>query len=324
MTPDLSIRMLDWLLKRRKPIYDHSLSEIEERNAAPLDGVLARLLLGAKLSLPKVVDKTIVGRHGDIPIRLYYPRLGADLPLVVFFHGGGWVTGSLESHDRLCRQIAKRSGALIMAVDYRLAPWHKYPIPLEDCYDAVLWAASQATSLGVAPHQLMVMGDSAGGNMAAAVCLMARDQAGPQILRQILLYPSVDGTLSYPSHQRYADAPLLSQADIHFYRDQYMSNPADLQTAYFSPLLAKTLEQLPPAFVLTAEYDPLHDEAKAFAEKLTAAGGDAIYRDYPGMIHAFLMFPNFCSGAVPALEAIAADIKAAIANAPHQPVEPSL
>lgn len=316
MTPEPSIRILNWLLNRRKPMYELSLSEIETRNAARIQGTLAWLFLGPKQFLPKVVDRTPIGRHGEIPIRLYYPHLASDLPLIVFLHGGGWVTGSLETHDRLCRRIAKSTGALVMAVDYRLAPWHKYPVPLEDCYDAVLWASSQAENLGAAPDKLMVMGDSAGGNLAAAVCLMARDRAGPQILRQILLYPAVDGTLSYPSHQHYADAPLLSQTAVYFYRAQYMNTPADLKAAYFSPLLAENLENLPPAFILTAEYDPLHDEAEAFAEKLIAAGGTAIYRNFPGMVHAFLIFPRFCSGAAAAVAAIAKDVKGAIGSIP--------
>ncbi|MFK8185986.1 MAG: alpha/beta hydrolase [Phormidesmis sp.] len=323
MTPEFSIRLLSWLLQRRKPLSELSLSDIEQRNAEPMEGALARLFLGPKRSLPKVVDRTLTGRHGEIPIRFYYPHLEADIPLIVFFHGGGWVTGSLETHDRLCRWLAKSSDALIMAVDYRLAPWHKYPVPLEDCYDAVVWASAQAERLGAAPHQLMVMGDSAGGNMAAAVCLMARaqaqtqaqtrsrSQASPHILRQILLYPAVDGTLSYPSHQRYPNAPLLSQKAVHFYRAQYMNTLADTETAYFSPLLAETLDKLPPAFILTAEYDPLHDEAKAFAEKLTAAGVTVSYQNYPGMVHAFLMFPYFCSRAAPAIAAVAKDIKIA-------------
>lgn len=317
MTPEPSIRILNWLLKRRPPVSELSLAEIEQLNAQQLDGALAWLFLGPKLSLPKVVDQTLPGRHGEIPIRLYYPHLEADIPLIVFFHGGGWVTGSLNSHDRLCRRIAQSTGALILAVDYRLAPWHKYPVPLEDCYDAVLWASSQSESLRAAPGKLMVMGDSAGGNMAAAVCLMARDQAGPQIFRQILLYPAVDGTLSYPSHQYYVDAPLLSQSAVHFFRAQYMKTQADLETAYFSPLLAENLEQLPPAFILTAEYDPLHDEAKAFAKKLTAAGSNTVYKDYPGMVHAFLMFPHFCSSAAAAIATIAKDIKMAIGSMPH-------
>ncbi|MEM9768150.1 MAG: alpha/beta hydrolase [Cyanobacteria bacterium P01_D01_bin.71] len=311
MTPELGIRILSWLLKRQKPIYQLSLPDIERRNADRLEGILAWVFLGPKLSLPSVVNQTLTGRHGPIPVQLYYPRLDADIPLIVFFHGGGWVTGSLATHDRLCRQIAHGTGALIIAVAYRLAPRYKYPIPLEDCYDAVLWAAAQAKQLGADAQKLIVMGDSAGGNMAAAVCLMARDQAGPKIYRQVLLYPAVDGTLSYPSHQRYAAAPLLTQTAIHFFRAQYMKTLADIQEAYFSPLLAESLEQLPPAFILTAEYDPLHDEAKAFAEQLTAAGVTVIYKDYPGMVHAFLSFPRFCSSAAAAVTAIVEDIKTA-------------
>ncbi|MEM6256189.1 MAG: alpha/beta hydrolase [Cyanobacteria bacterium P01_D01_bin.156] len=314
MTPEPSIRILSWLLKRQKPTYQLSLPEIKERNAAQFNGPLAWIFLGPKLSLPRVVNSRVTGRHGPIPVRLYYPRLDDDLPVIVFFHGGGWVTGSLETHDRLCRRIAKGTGALIMAVDYRLAPWHKYPIPLEDCYDAVLWASSQAKSLGADANQLVVMGDSAGGNMAAAVCLMARDLSGPKIHRQILLYPAVDGTLSCGSHQRYGEAPLLTQTAVHFFRAQYMKTLADTEEAYFSPLLAKSLEQLPPAFILTAEYDPLHDEAEAFAEQLSAAGGTVIYKNYPGMVHAFLHFPRFCSGAAAAFAAIVEDIKTATSH----------
>ncbi len=312
MTPEPSIRILDWLLKRQKPIDQLSLQEIERRNAARFEGIVAWIFLGPKLPLPRVVNQTLNGRHGSIPVRLYYPRLAAGMPLILFFHGGGWVTGSLETHDRLCRRIAQATGALVVSVDYRLAPWSKYPIPLEDCYDTVLWATAQATNLGADARKLMVMGDSAGGNLAAAVCLMAREYAGPKIHRQILLYPAVDGTLSYPSHQRYAEAPLLTQTAIHFFREQYMRTLADTQEAYFSPLLANNLEQLPPAFILTAEYDPLHDEGHAFSESLTAAGGDVIYQDYPGMVHAFLSFPRFCSSADAAFAAIAEDIKTAI------------
>ncbi len=144
----------------------------------------------------------------------------------------------------------------------------------------------------------------------------AYDQAAPQILRQILLYPAVDDTLSYPSHQHYTDAPLLNQTVVHFYWAQYMNTPADLKTAYCPPLLVENLAHLPPAFILTAEYDPLHDEAQAFAEKLIAAGGKAVYTDYPGMIHAFLMFPRFCSGAAAAVTAIVKDIRDASGSAP--------
>lgn len=306
-----SIQLLDRLLKLRQPTPALSLSAIAQRNAEPLDGWLAWLFLGAKVPLPQVVDQTLTGRHGPIPLRLYYSRLTGELPLILFFHGGGWVTGSLATHDRLCRRLAQVTEALVIAVDYRLAPWHRYPIPLEDCYDAVLWAVEHAAELGGNPHQLIVMGDSAGGNLAAAVCLMARDQSGPAILRQVLLYPAVDGTLSAPSHKRYAQAPLLDRTAIHFFRDQYARSPQDIHDGYFSPLLADDLSQLPPAFILTAEYDPLRDEAAAYAVRLSAAGIDVVYQDYPGMVHAFLSFPRFCSGAVPAIAAIGKDVRAA-------------
>jgi acetyl esterase len=311
MKLDRNIQLLDWLMKLRTPTHQLSLPEIQQRNAAKLDGLVAWYLLGPKVPLPQVSDRTLTGRHGPIPVRLYYPSTEANLPLIVFFHGGGWVTGSLETHDRICRRIAQATMALVVSVDYRLAPWHKYPIPLADCYDAVLWAAATASELGADADRLMVMGDSAGGNLAAAVCLMARDQDGPAIHRQILIYPAVDGTLSAPSHQLYTDAPLLSRVGIHYFRDQYLRSPQDIQEAYFSPLLATDLSQLPPAFILTAEYDPLRDEGEQFAQRLAAAGVPVRYQDYPGMVHAFMSFPRHCSAAAAAIEAIGEYVKAA-------------
>ncbi|MEM9137184.1 MAG: alpha/beta hydrolase [Cyanobacteria bacterium P01_F01_bin.42] len=309
--PPLGIRLLCWLLSLQRPAYRLSPAEIERRNANRLGGLLGWIFLGPKLSLPRVIDRVASGRHGSIAIRLYYPSQDANIPLIVYFHGGGWVTGSLETHDRVCRRIASGTGALVLSVDYRLSPRHKYPVPLEDCYDAVVWASSQAASLGADGSRLIVMGDSAGGNIAASICLMARNQAGPKIFRQMLLYPAVDGTLSYPSHQTYAKAPFLNQASVQFFRAQYMNTIEDTKEPYFSPLLAQTLANLPPAFILTAEHDPLHDEAKAFSERLSAAGVDVIYQDYPGMMHAFLNFPRFCSGASAAFTAIAEDVRAA-------------
>jgi acetyl esterase len=298
-------------MKRRKPVRKMSLPEIQKRNAAKLEGLLAWYFLGDKLPLHQVSDLTLTGRHGPIPARLYYPRAASNLPLIVFFHGGGWVTGSLATHDRLCRRIAQATAALVVSVDYRLAPWHKYPIPLEDCYDTVLWATANAAELGANADRLIVMGDSAGGNLAAAVCLLSRDQDSPSIHRQVLIYPAVDGTLSAPSHQRYAQAPLLDSAAIHFFRDQYLRSPQDIQSGYFSPLLAADLSQLPPAFILTAEYDPLRDESEQFAQRLSTAGVPVSYQDYPGMVHAFMSFPRHCAGAAAAIETIGEYVKAA-------------
>jgi acetyl esterase len=311
MQLDWKIQLLDWLMQRRKPTYRLSLPVIQKRNAAKLNGWLAWYLLGEKLPLSQVIDRTVTGRHGSIQIRLYYPSTQANLPLVVFFHGGGWVTGSLETHDRLCRRMARVTAALVVSVDYRLAPWYKFPIPLEDCYDAVRWAATNATELGADADRLIVMGDSAGGNLAAAVSLMARDHQGPDIHRQVLIYPAVDGRLASRSHQRYTQAPLLDQTAIHYFRDQYQRSPQDIHNPYFSPLLADDLSHLPPAFVLTAEYDPLRDEGEQFAQRLAAVGVPVSYQDYPGMVHAFLNFPHHCSAATAAIAAIGEYVKAA-------------
>ena len=311
MDLDPGIRTLLVLFKWRKPTYQMSLDEIQRTNQARLSPLLSWLFLGAKPTLDRVVDTSLSGRHGEIPIRLYYPDAEGPLPLVVFYHGGGWVTGSLETHDVICRRVAQEAGVLLAAVDYRLAPWHRFPVPVEDCYDATCWLVDQATSLGARHDCTIVMGDSAGGNIATVVCLMARDLQGPAIARQVLIYPAVDGTRSYPSHQRYPDAPLLPKVSMDFFVDCYARHETDLRAPYFSPLLAADVSQLPPALILTAEYDPLHDEAVAYAEKLQKAGVAVKYTDYPGMIHAFLSFPRFCQGAQPAFAEIATFIQAA-------------
>ena len=311
MRLDPGIRALLMLSRWRKPTYLMSLDKIQQSNQTKLSPLLSWLVLGAKPAMVRIVDKSIPGRHGDIPIRLYFPSLGEALPLVVFFHGGGWVTGSLETHDVVCRRVANEAGAVVAAVDYRLAPWHRFPVPVEDCYDATCWLVDQADRLSVRNDCVMVMGDSAGGNMATVVCMMARDQQGPTIARQVLVYPAVDGTRSCPSHRRYPDAPLLPEAAMDFFLDCYARHESDLKSPYFSPLLAEDVSQLPPALIQAAEYDPLHDEAAAYAEKLKAAGTEVQYSDYPGMIHAFLNFPRFCRAARLAFAEIAAFIKAA-------------
>lgn len=292
-----SIRALLFITGLRKPVEQMSLDEIQRVNQKRLSGPLSWLLLEAKPPLANVVNRTVPGRHGDIPVRLYYPAQERPLPLVIFFHGGGWVTGTLDTHDVICRRIAYGARVLLASVDYRLAPWHRFPVPLEDCYDATCWLTDQAQNLGGSEEDVAVMGDSAGGNLATAVCLMARDQQGPSISRQILIYPVLDGTRSCDSYRRYRYGPLLTKASMDFFVDCYARSPDDLSDPYFSPLLADDLSRLPPALIQTAEYDPLHDEATLYGEKLQAAGVEVHYSDYPGMIHAFLSFPRFCAGA---------------------------
>lgn len=297
-------RLLAWLLKRRPPIYTLTPTEIQHQNQHPPTGMLAWLFLGARPALERVRDFEIPGRHGPIPIRIYYPSAEPDLPLVVFFHGGGWVTNRLEVHDVICRQVALHARALVAAVDYRLAPQYPFPIPLEDCYAAAVWLARQRKSLGARADFLGVAGDSAGGNLAASVCLLARDLDGPQIDCQILAYPAVDGTLSSESHQRLTDAPLLSQQAVRFFRRCYARTPADWQDPYFSPLLAASLRNLPPALVITAGCDPLHDEGEAYARRLQASQVAVEFVNYADTIHAFLNFPRFCRRVPEALATI--------------------
>lgn len=302
---DWKIQVLDWLLNRSKPIERLSPEQLRQRNTSSRPAAINGLKHGRKLKLPKISNQTLVGRHGNIPARLYYPSLRSHLPCVVFFHGGGWVTGNLDTHDAFCRQIAHQSRALILSVAYRLAPTFPYPIPLEDCYDATLWAAQNALSLGADAQQLVVMGDSAGGNLAAAVCLMARNLGGPKLHGQILLYPVLDGTLSHSSMDEYADAPVLTKTAMEFFVDQYATSSTDIQAPYFSPLLAENLSQLPPALVITAAYDPLRDEGQAYAHRLQQAGVPTQVTDYAEMVHGFLSFPRFCRGAKQARAEIA-------------------
>lgn len=311
-TLDWKIKVLAWLLNQSKPIMLMNLADLRQKNEQSRLAVIDWLKYGRKLKLPKITDQRAVGRHGDIPVRLYYPSLQSlqanqqpsQLPCAIFFHGGGWVTGNIETHDHFCRQIAYDSGVLVISVEYRLAPTFPYPIPLEDCYDATLWVTQNAAALGVDGHQLMVMGDSAGGNLAAAVCLMARDLGGLDIQRQILIYPVVDGTLNHPSMEQYADAPVLTKAAMEFFVEQYADSPVEVQLPYFSPLLAKDLSQLPPALVITAAYDPLRDEGQAYARRLQTAGVPTQVTDYAGMVHGFLSFPRFCHGAKTARDEI--------------------
>ena len=309
MQLDWRIRLLDWLLKRRPPTHTMTLAQIQHMNQNPPTGLLAWLFLGSRPTLSQIRNSNISGRHGPIPIRLYYPRPERDLPLVVFFHGGGWVTGNLEIHDVICRQIALNSPAIVAAVDYRLAPQYRFPTPLEDCYDATCWLAKQCRSLGARENAFGVMGDSAGGNLAASVCLMARERGGPKIDFQILIYPSVDGTLSCASHQELTNAPLLSQQAIHFFRDCHARTTADFQNPYFSPLLATSLRGLPPALVMTAECDPLRDEGEAYARRLQANQVAVDFVNYPNTIHGFLNFPRFCRHAPEAIDKISQYMK---------------
>jgi acetyl esterase len=291
-TLDWRTKLLFWLMSRGPSLADADLQKV--RSGA--DSKILSTILFRPIQMTAVEDRSIPGRQSPLPVRIYRPIQEANLPVVVFFHGGGWALGGLNGHDAICRRIARENGALVVSVDYRLAPEHPYPAAVEDAYDATCWVAEHAANLGASPDKLIVMGDSAGGNLATVVSLMARELMGPQLASQVLIYPAVDFSEGFRSKQLYDDTPLLSRRDMDYFRALYIQQPADLKDPYAAPLLADDFSNLPPALILTAEYDPLSDEGKAYADRLRASGNRVTFVCYPGMPHGFLSFGWLGSG----------------------------
>jgi len=234
-----------------------------------------------------VENRKVPGPLGDIPVRIYTPAGKKPLPVLVYYHGGGWVIGDLETHDGTCRLIANGSGVIVVSVDYRLAPEHKFPAAAEDCYAATKWVAANAASFGGDPSRLGVGGDSAGGNLAAVVSLMARDRGGPEIKFQLLIYPVTNAAFDEPSYVENAEGYFLTRDSMIWFWNHYQSSLADKRNPYAWPLQAKDVHRLPPALVITAEYDPLRDEGEAYARRLADAGVPTTLSRYDGMIHGF-------------------------------------
>ena len=239
----------------------------------------------------RVENRTIAGPAGEIPVRVYAAE-GDNLPIVVYYHGGGWVVGDIDSHDGTCKQLLAELGdAVVVSVDYRLAPEHKYPAAADDCYAAAAWLAENGAEVGGDGSRLAVCGDSAGGNLSAVVAQMARDKGGPAIAAQVLHVPVTDHNYDYPSYTENAEGYLLSRASMVWFWDHYLPNADAGQEAYASPLRAADHANLPPALIQTAEFDPLRDEGEAYGAKLEAAGNDVAVRRYDGHIHdPFMMF----------------------------------
>lgn len=256
---------------------------------------------------------TVAGAVGPRPARAYTPDgVAAPSPAIVFFHGGGWVTGDLDTHDGLCRKLAALGRVRVIAVDYRLAPEHAYPAAADDAIAAYRDVIARADELGVRRDRVAVAGDSAGGNLSAVVALATRRDAHPPAL-QALLYPAVDLTCSYPSHQRRADAFILNARAIAWYRAHYLgASPSAerLREPTLSPLRADDLAGVAPAYVLTAAFDPLHDEGVAYAERLRAAGVAVTVRDEPALVHGFLVLTRVSPACAVATDAICAEVGA--------------
>ena len=260
----------------------------------------------------------IPGPGGAIAMRAYRPE-GAPpseaLPALMFFHGGGWVIGDLDTHDVVCRQLANGARCAVFSVDYRKSPEHPFPGAVEDCVAATQHVAREAKALGIDASRIGVGGDSAGGNLSAVVALHARDHGGPALCFQLLVYPATDQTFSHPSMARNGEGYLLTRAAMQYFRGHYLPDPKDWRDWRASPLAAKSLAGLPPAHVVTAGFDPLVDEGRAYAERLAAEGNEVSYLDYPDMIHGFLLMGGVLDTARAAVDDCAARLRAAFERA---------
>ena len=274
--------------------------------------VLANLAEGAdEPPALAVATHTLVlpGPGGSLLARLYIPPDAADAGLV-YFHGGGWVAGGLDTHEGLCRRLAASSGVKVLAIDYRLAPEHPFPAAVEDALAATCWASENALQLGIDPQRLAIGGDSVGGGLAAGV---AQNPAAPPLALQMLLCPILDLANASPSRRAYAEGFFLDAATLAADLQDYCGATPDLADPRLSPLLAKDLPRLPPALIHAAEYDPFRDEAEAYATRLAQAGGSARFTSWPGLIHYFYCLSRAIPAATPALETIGAEIGAALA-----------
>lgn len=238
-----------------------------------------------------VENRAVPGPAGDIPVRIYTPQGSAPFPILVFFHGGGFVMGDLDSYDGICRSLTNQVGSIVVSVDYRLAPEHKFPAAPEDCYAATKWVAEHAATLQGDPSRIAIGGDSAGGNLTAVVAQMARDRGGPSLVFQLLLYPATDLKTTCPSIQEYGKGYFLTKEDLEWFYDHYLNSADEKANPLASPLYATNLRGLPPALIITAEYDPLHDEGELYGQKLKEAGVPVARSRYDGMIHGFVSMP---------------------------------
>jgi len=264
----------------------------------------------------EVSNRTIPGPHGEIPIRIYTPytpKGEGPFPLLLYMHGGGWVVGTLDDFDPICRSLCAGSGYMVVSVDYRLSPEVKFPVAIEEGYTVLKWISDQASSLGADPERIAVGGDSAGATMATVLTFMARDRKGPKLLFQLLICPATNlakmDTMSYKS---FGQGIWLPQAMMDWYIGYYLAKPGEVSDPYVSPLLETDLSKLPPAFILTSEFDVLRDEAEAYAKRLQEAGVNVKWKRYRGQIHDFIIFGKVLHKAEEALRDCCRELREAL------------
>ena len=290
----------------KKEFYDFKLSPEANRRAIEQASCLSA---GRSETVFSITDISI--RDG-LTVRLYRPSAQTGLPIVLFIHGGGWIVGSIATHDNICRRLANRARAVVVSVGYRLAPENKFPAALEDVYAALQWVHAESGPFGGDPGRIAVSGDSAGGNLAAAVCLITRDRGGPPVRFQALVYPGLDASnLDRESYRLNGKGYYLTKSAIEQIIPLYVNKAAEVFDPRVSPLLAGDVRGLPPGFVITAEFDPLRSEGEAYAARLSAAGIPCRAHRYNGMIHGFMSL----TGLLPQAEQAIGEMAAAISEA---------
>jgi acetyl esterase len=297
---------VETFLERTRAKPGPPLSELSPERARKQVDAMAEII-GRGPAVASVEDILIPAGDVRLPARLYRPvRTHGTL---VWFHGGGWVVGGIATNDAMCRALANASGCTVVSVAYRLAPEHPFPMPLDDCWHALVWAATAAAS-----SPLIVAGESAGGNMAAVCAIRSRDRGAPRLALQLLVYPVTDHVMSTPSYRKYADGPLMGKCSMVWYWDQYLPDVGSRDDPEASPLRTRDLSGLPPAIVVTAEYDPLRDEGLAYAERLRRAGVPVSAHHYEDMPHPFFPLVNLFTRADEAVEQVGGEIRTAIAG----------
>jgi acetyl esterase len=241
-------------------------------------------------ALDRVEDRSIPGPDGNVPVRIYARERGGLRPAMIYFHGGGFVFGDLDTHEPICRSLAKESGAVVIAVGYRLSPEHKFPAALEDAHCATRWIATNAEQLGIDAGRICITGDSAGGNLATVIARRCRDAGGPALGSQVMIYPVIDlSSFETESYREFAEGHFLGRGEMQWFAGHYLASASEGRNPEASPLLDPDLSGLPPALVITAEFDPLRDEGEAYAKRLREAGTPVTLTRYPGVIHGFVV-----------------------------------
>lgn len=291
-----------------------SVSSLPVAEARKLNNEMARKLAGPRVNVAAVQNFTVATPEAKIPVRMYRPGNESDLPALVFLHGGGWVVGDLDCYDWLCRSITVATGCVLFSIDYRLAPEHKFPTAVEDSYWVTRWIVENGPTQNIDSARVAIGGDSAGGNLATAVCLKARDNdEHPPLVHQLLIYPITNHSFDTESYRKYAEGYYLAAKDMKWFWNHYLRKFSDGLNPYASPLLAKNLASLPPAHVITAGFDPLCDEGEAYAERLKETGVPTRLSRYDTMVHGFLDFANLKQTRA-AINEIATELRKAFAT----------